>query len=61
MTERITPRQFREADGVQDWRVLSEGACAYFRTGSLAAGSRLVQAISELEHRRASPGRGHPA
>jgi 4a-hydroxytetrahydrobiopterin dehydratase len=29
--------------------VLSEGACAFFRTGSLPAGARLVQAISELE------------
>ena len=49
MTERITPRQFHEADGVEDWRVLSEGACAYFRTGSFAAGARLVQVISELD------------
>ncbi len=48
MTEPITPRQFHEADGVEDWRVLGEGACAYFRTGSFAAGARLVQAISEL-------------
>ncbi|MEO8250984.1 MAG: VOC family protein [Chloroflexota bacterium] len=49
MTERITPRQFNEADGVEDWRVLSEGACAFFRTESLASGARLVQAISELD------------
>jgi 4a-hydroxytetrahydrobiopterin dehydratase len=48
MTERITPRQFHEADGVQDWRVVGEGACTYFRTGSFAAGARLVHAISEL-------------
>jgi 4a-hydroxytetrahydrobiopterin dehydratase len=48
MTERITPRQFHEADGVEDWRVLGEGACTYFRTGSFAAGARLVHAISEL-------------
>jgi pimeloyl-ACP methyl ester carboxylesterase/pterin-4a-carbinolamine dehydratase len=41
-------RQFHEADGVEDWRVLGEGACAYFRTGSFAAGARLVQAIGEL-------------
>jgi 4a-hydroxytetrahydrobiopterin dehydratase len=49
MTERITPQQFREADGVDDWRVLSEGACAYFRAGSFAAGAELVRAIGELE------------
>jgi 4a-hydroxytetrahydrobiopterin dehydratase len=48
MTERITPRQFHQADGVEDWRVLGEGACTHFRTGSIAAGARLVQAISEL-------------
>ncbi|GAA4235666.1 4a-hydroxytetrahydrobiopterin dehydratase [Streptosporangium album] len=48
MTERITPRQFHEADGVEDWRVLGEGACTYFRTGSFAAGARLVHAISQL-------------
>lgn len=48
MSEGITARQFREADGVGDWRVLGEGACTYFRTGSFAAGARLVQAISEL-------------
>jgi len=48
MTERITLRQFHEAAGVEDWRVLSEGACTYFRTGSFAAGARLVHAIGEL-------------
>ena len=48
MTDRMTARQFHEAGGVEDWRVLGEGACTYFRTGSFAAGARLVQAISEL-------------
>lgn len=48
MTEPISPRHFHEADGVQDWRVLGEGACASFRTGSFAAGARFVQAINEL-------------
>jgi len=48
MTEGITPQQFHDAAGVEDWRVLGEGACTYFRTGSFAAGARLVQAISEL-------------
>ena len=55
MTEGISPRQFLEADGVHDWRVLGEGGCTYFRTGSFEAGARLVHAISELagvdEHR----------
>ena len=48
MTDPITPEQFHEAEGVADWRVVGDGACAYFRTGSLAAGARLVQSISEL-------------
>jgi 4a-hydroxytetrahydrobiopterin dehydratase len=48
MTEGITPRQFHESQGVEDWRVVGDGACAYFRTGSFAAGARLVTAISEL-------------
>jgi 4a-hydroxytetrahydrobiopterin dehydratase len=47
-TELIQPRDFHEADGVEDWRVVGEGACAYFRTGSFAAGARLVQAIGAL-------------
>jgi 4a-hydroxytetrahydrobiopterin dehydratase len=49
MSDWITPRRFHEADGVEDWRVLGEGACAYFRTGSFAAGARLVQAIGDLD------------
>jgi 4a-hydroxytetrahydrobiopterin dehydratase len=54
--ERITPRQFHEAADVGDWRVVGEGACAYFRTGSFQAGARLVQRVSEL----AGPGGHHP-
>jgi 4a-hydroxytetrahydrobiopterin dehydratase len=48
MSERISPSQFHEADGVEDWRVVGEGACAWFGTGSFAAGARLVWAIGEL-------------
>ncbi len=48
MGDEITARQFREADGVEDWRVLSEGACTYFRAGSFAAGAKLVAAICQL-------------
>ncbi|MFJ9868833.1 VOC family protein [Streptomyces sp. NPDC101165] len=46
--ERIRPQRFHETPGLEDWRVLGEGACAYFRTGSFAAGARLVQAIGAL-------------
>ena len=48
MTDKISPKQFHESGGVEDWRVVGDGACAYFRPGSFAAGARLVQAISEL-------------
>jgi 4a-hydroxytetrahydrobiopterin dehydratase len=48
MTDHISPTQFRESEGVEDWRVLGDGANAYFRTGSFATGAKLVQAISEL-------------
>ena len=48
MTEGITPKQFHDSEGVEDWRVIGDGACAYFRTGSFAASARLVQAISQL-------------
>jgi 4a-hydroxytetrahydrobiopterin dehydratase len=44
----LTPTAFEETDGLQDWRVISEGACAFFRTGSLAESARLVHAIAEL-------------
>ena len=52
ISERIAPRQFHEADGVEDWRVVGEGACAYFRTGSFAAGVALVDAIGGLAEPR---------
>jgi 4a-hydroxytetrahydrobiopterin dehydratase len=47
MKDWITMRRFHDSAGVEDWRVVGEGACAYFRTGSFAAGARLVNAISE--------------
>ena len=37
-----------ESEGVEDWRVLGEGACTFFRTRSFAESARLVQAIGEL-------------
>jgi 4a-hydroxytetrahydrobiopterin dehydratase len=48
MNDGISPAQFQEAGGTEDWRVVGDGACAYFRTGSFSAGARLVQAIGEL-------------
>lgn len=48
MTERITPRQFQESVGVDDWREVGAGACACFRTGSFAEGLALVDEIGRL-------------
>jgi 4a-hydroxytetrahydrobiopterin dehydratase len=48
MSEPITARAFHTTDGLADWRVLSEGATSFFRTGSFAESARLAQAISEL-------------
>ena len=48
MTDVISPQQFHESEGVQEWRVIGDGACTFFRAGSFAAGARLVQAIAEL-------------
>jgi 4a-hydroxytetrahydrobiopterin dehydratase len=48
MTDYITPRQFTESEGVEDWRLLSEGALAFFRTLSFAESARFVAAIGAL-------------
>jgi 4a-hydroxytetrahydrobiopterin dehydratase len=42
----ITSREFHEANS--DWRVLAEGACAFFRTGSFVESARLVDAIAAI-------------
>jgi 4a-hydroxytetrahydrobiopterin dehydratase len=54
-TTPITMRAFREAEGVEDWRLLSDGACAFFRTESFAASAELVRAIAET-----TDSAGHP-
>ena len=48
MVRSISPRQFHEAEGVEDWRVVADGVCAYFRTGSFTTGARLIQTIGAL-------------
>lgn len=48
VSHRISPKQFRESGGVEDWRVLADGACSYFPTRSFKDAVRLVQAVSEL-------------
>ena len=48
MTDGITAREFHAAEGTEDWRVIGDGACTFYRTDSFAAGARLVHAIGEL-------------
>jgi len=54
-TNPITMRAFRESEGTEDWRVVAEGACAFFRTESFAASAELVRAIAET-----TDDAGHP-
>ena len=48
MTDRLSPKQFHESEGTEDWRVIGDGAAACFRTGSLASAAQLVRAIGEV-------------
>jgi 4a-hydroxytetrahydrobiopterin dehydratase len=48
MPEKMTPRQFNDAHGVEDWRTLTNGVSARFRTGTFAKGVELVDVIGEL-------------
>jgi len=48
MTDPITIRQFHEAEDVEDWRVVGDGATADFPTESFAHAARFVAAIGEL-------------
>lgn len=46
MPEPITMRAFHADDRTRDWRVVGDGATAVFRTGSFAAGARLISTIA---------------
>jgi 4a-hydroxytetrahydrobiopterin dehydratase len=48
MTDRILSRQFHGAEGAEAWRVLPDGAYAFFRTDSFLASARFVGAIGGL-------------
>jgi 4a-hydroxytetrahydrobiopterin dehydratase len=45
MAKQISDRQFSEAEGVEEWRVLFWGAKTLYETGDFATGVRLVDAI----------------
>ncbi|XIE78798.1 VOC family protein [Streptomyces sp. SBR177] len=46
--KKIRPAAFREEPGLDDWRVLGEGACAHYRTGTFAEGAAFVAALAAL-------------
>ena len=46
--DRLTAKQFQQAGGVDDWRVLAFGASAWFDAPSHAAGATLLSRIAEL-------------
>jgi 4a-hydroxytetrahydrobiopterin dehydratase len=48
-TDGISPSDFQQAPGLEDWRVLGDGGSIFFRTGSNAESARLVQAVGELD------------
>jgi 4a-hydroxytetrahydrobiopterin dehydratase len=48
MTGTVTSQQFQDAAGADGWHILFDGAHAYFRVDSFAAGVDLVRAIGDL-------------
>ena len=48
MEERVFSREFHAAEGAEAWRVLPEGAYAFYRVDSFAAAARFVDAIGGL-------------
>jgi 4a-hydroxytetrahydrobiopterin dehydratase len=49
MDDGITAREFHATEGLEDWRVVGDGACAFYRTASLVQSAALVAAIAGLE------------
>jgi 4a-hydroxytetrahydrobiopterin dehydratase len=49
MDDHISWRQFRESDGVRDWRNLSGGSTALFRASSFVAATRFAADIGALD------------
>jgi len=48
VTGLITPREFHESDGVEDWRVVGDGARGHFLTASLQESVRFAGSIAGL-------------
>ncbi len=47
-TDPVTISEFAELAGAEGWRVLSDGAYAFFRTDSFAASASFIDGIAEL-------------
>jgi 4a-hydroxytetrahydrobiopterin dehydratase len=54
MRDPITARQFHDADGIDDWRVVTGGASAVYRVTSFSSGAaftaRIATIADELDH-----------
>jgi 4a-hydroxytetrahydrobiopterin dehydratase len=48
MADNISPKRFHESHGTEDWRVIGDGACAFYPTSSLAQSAQLVDAVAKL-------------
>jgi 4a-hydroxytetrahydrobiopterin dehydratase len=49
MGDSITGKDFRAAEGVERWRIISDGATAFYPTASFQASVRLVDAIGGID------------
>jgi len=47
MADDFTIKDFHVAEGVENWRVVSDGGCAFYATASLAASARLSRPSAE--------------
>lgn len=47
MSEQFTEQDFRDAAGVDQWRILPSGAHALYRPASFAEGARFAAAVAE--------------
>ena len=55
MDDAIGLREFHEAEGAEHWRIVSDGAAAFFQTSSLAQSAEFVQQIASLPGLNAAP------
>lgn len=46
--DRLTPKEFQQAGGTEDWRFLALGASAWFAAPSHAAGAQLVRRVAAI-------------